>query len=394
MRFIPSVFQRLLEPLDRRVVNRIVAEHGGNRNVGEGEAAWTCQRHLTALLFAQYAGLSSLREIEEGLSSRPTGLYHLGLRPPRRSTLSDASAARPAAVFGDLCQYLAAKATRSLRVDSSALIRLLDATPIPLKGHRFDWAEADARIRGLKLHLVLDPDEPRPVGFAITSPKVSDIKAGRAMLAKIEPGTTFVFDKAYTDYAWWQQIEDAGAFFVTRLKANAHRRDLRLRPAMGDGILADRSLRIGHKQPRGGAGNPLYDTELREVVVERQDKPPLHIVTNDHKRSAVEIADLYRRRWEIELFFKWIKQNLKIKSFLGSSENAVKIQIFVALIAFLLLHLFRLACAHGHKAGAKALITRIKVALFDRLDLTYRAKPPPRQPNSLPPNPQLNLPIP
>jgi hypothetical protein len=389
VRFVDSVFGRLLEPLDRRGVNRAVAAHDGNRHVGEGEGAWTCQRHLKALLFAQFAGLESLREIVEALSSRPAALYHLALRPPRRSTLSDASAARPAEVFADICRDLMAKASPAVRRKGKAFVRIIDATGIPLRDQRFAFAEADARLRGLKRHLVFDPHAELPVRFAITSPKVSDITAGRVIA--IEAGAIYVFDKGYTDYAWWQDIVTAKAFFVTRLKKNVHRREVCERTPRGEAILADRSLKIGHKKPRGGADNPLYDTRLREIVVERPGEEPLHLVTNDGRRSAETIATLYKQRWEIELFFKWIKQNLKIRTFLGRSENAVKIQILVALIAFVLLHLYRTNVARSHKAGGSAFLARLRVGLFDRLDLTGKPRPPPRQPASLPPSPQLSL---
>jgi putative transposase len=222
VRFVDSVFGRVLEPLDRRAVSRAVAAHDGNRNVGEGEGSWTCQRHLKALLFAQLAGLSSLREIVEALSSRPTALYHLAMRPPRRSTLSDASAMRPAAVFADICRDLMAKASPRMRRDGNALVRIIDATGIPLRDQRFAFAEADARLRGLKLHLVFDPEAERPVRFAITSPRVSDVTVGRSLA--LETGATYIFDKGYTHYSWWQEMVAAGAFFVTRLRHNVHRR--------------------------------------------------------------------------------------------------------------------------------------------------------------------------
>ena len=391
MPYCSTTFQHLLEPLDRRVVNRIVVAHAGNRGVGAGDKAWTCQHHLKALLFAQFAGLNSLREIEQALSARPAALYHLGLRPPRRATLSDASAARPAAVFGDLCADLAGRATRRLRRDGQALIQLLDATPIPLRDPRFDWAEAESRIRGLKLHLLYDPNAKTPVRFAVTSPKTSDIEPARSLA--LEAGATYVFDKGYTDYAWWQAIVEADAVFVTRLKSNAKRRDIREHTPEGEAIIADRRLKVGHKKPRGGATNPLYDTELREVVVERDDNDPLHLVTNDLNRTAEEIAALYKQRWQIELFFKWIKQNLKIKTFLGRSENAVRIQIYVALIAFMLLRLFRQSHASSAKASPKTLIARLKVALLDPFDLTNKHKPPPRPPNTRNHTPQLQLAI-
>jgi putative transposase len=388
--FLPSAFQRLLEPLDRRMMARVVAAHGGNRGVGDGDGAWTCQRHLKALLFAQLAGLNSLREIEQALAARPHALYHLGLRPPRRSTLSDASARRPADVFRDIGRHLMAATSRKLRQEGEAVVELIDASPIPLRDRRFTWPEADNRVRGLKLFVHYDPAAALPTCFELSSPKLSDTALARHLQPM--PGTTYVFDKGFTDYAWWQNLVDAGALFVTRLKSNAHRREV---AAIADTteapILADNRLKVGHRKPRGGADNPIYDTPLREIVVARDGKKPLHLVTNDFERSAADIARLYKQRWQIELFFKWIKQNLKIKAFLGRSENAVKAQLYVALIAFLLLRLIKHTHARTHNGSIKQLMARLKVALLNPIDLTERQTSLPRPPTRTPPKPQLEL---
>lgn len=390
MPFIPTAFQRLLEPLDRRVVSRAVARHDGNRGVGEGDNAWTCQRHLKALLFAQLAGLNSLREIEQALAARPEALYHLGLRPPRKSTLSDASAARPAAIFRDLACHLMTDVTRRLRREGKDLVELIDASPIPLRDARFTWAQADSRVRGLKLYVHYDPGTQHPTCFDLSSPKVSDTTLARAVT--ITPGATYVFDKGFADYSWWYSLHQAGAVFVTRLKKNARRREVTANTGETEAhILADNILKVGHKKPRGGADNPLHDTTLREVLVEREDKEPLHLITNDLERSAEDIAKLYKQRWQIELFFKWIKQNLKIKAFLGRSENAVRIQLHVALIAFLLLRLMKQTRAKTHRGSIKDLLARLKVALLNPLDLTGRQKPPPKPPRLRPQRPQLEL---
>jgi putative transposase len=336
------------------------------------------------------AGLGSLRAIEEGLAARPGALYHLGLRPPRRSTLADAMATRPGAVFRDLAEGLVGRMNGASRQEGGSLLRLLDASPIPLRDGRFAWAEADARCRGLKLHLLYDPGAGQPVRFAVTSPKVADITAAREV--PLEAGATYVFDKGYADYGWWQAIVEAKAIFVTRLKSNVRRRDGEARPVPEDGvILADRTLFIGHKTPRGGAGNPLYDTLLREVVVARDGKAPLHLVTNDHSRTADQIATLYKERWQIELVFKWIKQNLKLKTFLGRSENAVRIQIYAALIAFCLLRLFAKAHAWSKTRGQAGLLAHLRLALLNPFDTTYRATAPPRPPQLRLPSPQLKL---
>lgn len=386
--YTPTAFQRLLEPLDRRMIARAVAAHDGDYGVGRGENAWTCERHLKSLLFAQVAGLISLRQIVAGLGAHSRWFYHLNLRAPRRSTLSDASAERPAAVFRDIALALIAAAAAGLRQQGEALIRLLDATPIPLNGNGFPWAEANARTRGLKLHLLYDSRQRRPVWFEVTSAKTEDVVAGRTI--PLQAGATYVFDKGYTDYRWWSEIIDAKALFITRRKRNAHCRDIVERPARGDGILADRRLKIGHRQPRGGAPvNPLYEVELREITLARPDHDePLLLLTNDLARPATEIAQLYKERWQIELMFKWLKQNLKIRSFLGRSENAVRIQIYVALIAFLLLRILHQTAARSFKGGTALLLTRLKLGWFNPFSLCQHATPPPVPPALRPPNPQ------
>jgi IS4 transposase len=391
MPFTRSAFAALLEPLDRRVMARTVRQHDGDHGVGGGDNAWTCERHLKTLLFAQFAGLKSLREIVAGLGAHSASFYHLNLRAPCRSTLAEANAQRPAAVFRDIAMALVPVVAGALRRESAALIRLLDSSPIPLKGDGFAWAEANARTRGLKLHLLYDPRESRPVWFEVTSAKVDDVVAARAV--PFEPGATYVFDKGYTDYRWWSEIRAAGAFFVTRRKRNAHCREIVERVAEGDRILADRTLKIGHRQPRGRAPrNPLYDVVLREIVVARPDKDePLYLLTNDLTRPAVEIARLYKGRWDIELLFKWIKQNLKIRRFLGRSENAVRIQIYVALIAFMLLRLFHHTAARSFKASTALLLAQIKIALFNPFSLRQTATKPPKPPALRPPNPQASL---
>jgi len=348
---------------------------------------------LKALLFAQFAGLGSLREIVAGLSGQRGSFYHLNLRMPARTTLSDANAARPAAVFRDIAAALVGVAGRDLRREGEALIRLIDATPIALKDRRFAWPEVGGRTRGLKLHLVYDPRARRPVWFELTSAKLDDAVAGRA--APLEAGAIYVMDKGYTDFGRWSEIITAGAFFLTRRKRNTHRRAVVEVAPQGEAILADRRLKIGHARAHAGAAkNPLWDTVLREVVVARPDNnEPLVLLTNDLTRPAAEIAALYKERWEIELLFKWLKQNLKIRSFWGRSENAVRIQVYVALIAFLLLRLLHNGAARAVKATTALFRTQLKIALFAPLRLGQTAKPPPKPPRLRPPSPQTCFPF-
>jgi IS4 transposase len=367
------------------MVARAVARHAGDHGVGSGENAWSCARHLKTLLFAQWTGLDSLRQIEAALAGQSASFYHLGLRAPRRSTLSDANAQRPAAVFAEIAAALAQKLAGMLGGEADSLVRLLDSTPIMVKGERFAWAEKSARIRGLKLHLLYDPRADRPVWFALSSAKVDDVVAGRA--APLETGATLVFDKGYTDYRWWADIIRAGATFITRRKRNGHARPLGERPADGAAILADRTLQVGHRRPKAGAqSNPLYHTTLREVMVERDGGgAPLVLLTNDLDRPASEIARLYKERWQIELFFKWLKQNLKIRRFLGRSENAVRTQVYVALIAFMLLRFLHATIARAFRAGTALLLVQLKIDLFRPFQPCHPGTPKPHPPNPSPP---------
>lgn len=390
MPYLPSAFAQLLKPLDRRMLARIVDRHNGNRGVGDGDLAWTCQRHLKTLLFGQLAGLAGLRETVEAMAARPAALYHLDLRPPKRSTLSDASAARPSGVFADVARHLMEALGRKLRTEAREMIELIDASPIPLKDARFTWPEHGARTRGLKLYAHFDPHADCPAVFELASPRCSDLTFARKQ--ELKAGVTYVFDKGFAGYGWWQEICAAGASFVTRLKNNAHRREVKeVAGPFQHPVLAEAHLKLGHKKPRGGADNALYETPLREVVVAREGKAPLVLVTNDFDRAATEVAALYKLRWQIELFFKWLKQNLKIKQFWGRSENAVKIQLYVALIAFVLLSWLKTEAAASHKGSLKDLKARLKCALLNPIDLTGNHKPPPRPPALRPPKPQLEL---
>lgn len=395
MPFERSHFEHFLKPLDRRLLEKAVAAHGGDHGVGKGPKAWTCQRHLKALLFAQMTDLASLRELEHGLSAQPKALYHLNLHAPKRSTLSDALAHRPAEVFRDICIALMACASRHIRSKANGieLIHLVDASPINLRDERIEWAEEDARTRGLKLHVGYDGRADLPQWVDVTSPKISDVTAAREGMP-ITSGTTYVFDKGYVDYSWWQRIHDAGGRFVTRLKANARRRNVKSRAHQGDNILEDNDLQIGHAKPRGGAVNPMYHTPLREILVAREGKDPLRLITNDLEAPATDIAALYKERWQVELFFKWIKQNLGIKRFLGRSENAVKTQIYVAIIAFLLVRMLRALFGSSFSGSAKVFLARLKVSPFERIAISLSPTLVPVRPDRLPPNPQLALSLP
>lgn len=331
-----------------------------------------------AMIYAQMSGISDIRPLIASFNAHPSQFYHLNTRPIRRTTLSDALSLRPVEIFSDILSGLIKQARGKSAREADEMLQLLDSSPIALRESAFDWAEADGRTRGLKLHILYDPVLDIPLDVAITSAKVPDIAQGRKIA--LEAGMTYVFDKGYCDYGWWYQINEANACFVTRLKNNAYRSEQNQREvnaaAKKAGIISDREINVGHPSPRGGKINPLAKSLLREVTVAREDgKAPLVLVTNDLDRSAQAIASLYKDRWQIELFFKHLKQNLKIKSFFSTSENGVKIQIICALIAHLLIKIMRQTMRHiAH--STKAIHKLVARNLQQRCPISQLLRPP------------------
>ncbi len=295
----------------------------------------TPRQHLIAMIYAQLSGAPSLRSIEMGLRSHEARLYHLGAAPVKRSTLADANRQRSPEVFAGLLAWVMGQAHRGLRKQMRESLYLIDATVLPLNSLS-KWAQFSKDVYGGKAHVIYDPDADCPVFLNFTARSVNDILAARKM--PIEAGATYVFDLGYYDYAWWSTLDEAGCRIVTRFKTHTPLEVIEIRevPAAGP-ILSDR---VGYlpKRQASSRKNP-FRKPVREVQVRIETGKVLRILSNDLNASAQEIADLYKRRWAIELFFRWVKQNLKIRKFLGTSENAVRIQITVALIAFLLLKL-------------------------------------------------------
>ena len=325
-----------------------------------------------ALLYGQLSGASGLREIVTGLSSHEARLYHLGAAPVRRSTFSDANANRPFAVFSDLLALMMKQAHRSLRRTMAEAVYLIDATRLPLNGHSADWAQFSTNVCGAKAHVVDDADADRPIYAAVTAANVNDITAAHRM--PIEPGATYVFDLGYYDYLWWAALDTAGCRIVTRFKANTPLHVVEeLAVTDGSDVLSDRIGFLPARQA-GSRRNPMQDA-VREVRIMTSTGKVLRILSNDLDAPAREIADLYRRRWAIELFFRWVKQTLKITRFVGTSENAVRIQIAVALIAFLLL---RMAQTAQKTIRSPLVFARlIRANLMHRRSINTLLEPPP-----------------
>ena len=353
----------VMEGLSRGVVERAIEETGADKH-SKGFGCWD---QLLVMVYSQLSGSTSIRSLLTRFNSHKAQHYHLGTQEIKRSTLADANKKRSVAVFEEICGHLLHQANRKVRSECQDLLYVLDSTPIALKGHGYEWAEPNKtpRTTGLKLHMLYAPQKNVPVYGHITEPNVNDIEDAREM--ELESNAIYAFDKGYCDYNWWHKIDQEGARFVTRFKANAALVTLQNTPIpedQKDHILEDSLVRFKNKHPGGGRINH-YEKPLRRVVVHRPDKDrPLILATNDLTSPAEIIAERYKARWSIELFFKWIKQNLKIKRFLGRSENAVRIQLLTALIAYLLVDIFRRR--HHIKKSLHLLVAELSVTLFNR----------------------------
>jgi IS4 transposase len=362
------VFHGLLKQIPWAKFDLLVEQHDADWD----DRVTKTKAHLIAMLYAQFGGARSLREIETTLKSHASKLYHLGGCAISKSALSTANASRPAEVFAGLLSSLMDSLQAGYRRKIRDCVRLIDSTSVPLTKLSGDWARFSTGVCGAKAHIIYDPDANQPLYLMVTPLNVNDITAAQQM--PIEPGATYVFDLGYYDYRWWATLDQAGCHIVTRLKSNTPFEVAEDRPvAPGSSILSDRT---GHLPKRLAASrrNPMSGL-VREVRVVIETGKMLRIFTNNLTASAAEIADLYKRRWAIELFFRWVKQTLKIGHFLGTSENAVRIQIAVALIAFVLLRLAH--DANKIVASPLAFARLIRTNLVERRAIAELLRPPP-----------------
>jgi DDE family transposase/uncharacterized protein DUF4372 len=362
-----SVFHSVLKHLPWGEFERLVEAHGADAR----QRGFTSKTHIAALIYGQLSGATGLREIEAGLGSHAARRYHLGVGDVRRSSLADANAHRPSAVFSDLLATMMTWAHRGLRRKLDGVTYLIDSTSLALTARSATWARFSAEVCGAKAHIVYDPDADQPVYCAVSAANVNDITAAKAM--PIEAGATYVFDLGYYDYAWWAELDAKGCRLVTRLKRNTPLTISETRAVpRGGNVLSDRIGYLPARQAKNRK-NP-FQKKAREVQVTIETGRVLRILTNDLDAPAQTIADLYKRRWAIELFFRWVKQTLKITRFLGTSGNAIRIQIAVALITFLLL---RAAQATQTTVTSPLAFARlIRANLMHRRDLAALLQPP------------------
>jgi hypothetical protein len=329
MRHFNSIFSQLLTLFSRMEFASLVRKHGAER----ATKGFSCWLQFVSMLFCQLGRAHSLREICGGLASVEGKLNHLGIEDaPKRSTLSYANAHRPAALFEDAfysllsrCQQIATP--HKFRFKNKLLS--MDATVIALS--MFDWAKFRRAKGAIKLHLVLDHDGYLPSFCVVTDGKTHEVRMAREL--EFPRGTILVIDRGYVDYLWLDSLEERGVFFVTRLKDNAVFHIEAEFPVSAANLRADQVIRL----PGSGQSSNPARIFRRVVVWDEVEDRELVFLTNNFKLSARTIAAIYKERWQIEIFFKALKQNLKIKTFVGTSANAVHIQIWTALIAILLL---------------------------------------------------------
>jgi hypothetical protein len=383
-----SMFSQILGWFPRLEFDAAVREHKAERHA----RGFTCWQQFVAMLFCQLGHAQSLREICGGLAATDGKLRHLGvLKCPKATTLSYANAHRPWQLYQSLFY------TMLERCRGEALIRgrgkfkfkhkllSLDASMVELCAESFDWAKYKQTKGALKLHLVLDHDGYLPCYAVITEGRTADVTEARKI--RFQPGTLVVFDRGYSDYNWWLELTRGGVNFVTRLKDSASYGVVESRPVPdGSSVLRDEVILLVSQQEAG----PEARLRRIEVWVEEKNENMV-FVTNNLKLAARTIARIYKERWQIELFFKALKQGLKIKTFVGTSENAVQIQIWTALIAMLILKFLKLRSTFDWSLSN--LIALLRQQLFVHRDLWKWINDPFQSPPDPEPDLQMALPL-
>jgi hypothetical protein len=386
MNRVCSIFAQVLQFIPRGEFEAAVRKHRAERHA-RGFSCWT---QLVAMLFCQLGRAQSLREIVGGLAACEGKLQHLGVEDaPKRSTLAYANQHRPwelfQSVFGALYQRCTAEAGQRSRRKFRFKHKLLslDATLIPLCLSAFDWALYRRSKGAVKLHLVLDHDGYLPQFAVITDGKTSDIEVARNL--HFEPGTVLVIDRGYQDFHWWLELSRQKVFFVTRLKDNAEYGVVEQRSTDRDqGILRDEVVLLTKLQANG----PGALMRRIEVWIEEKQESMVFF-TNHLKLAPSTIAAIYKERWQVELFFKALKQSLRIKTFVGTSANAVMIQIWTALIAMLVVKYLQLRSSFGWSLSN--LIALLRYQLFVYRDLMTWLNAPFQSPPQFPAIVQLPL---
>jgi hypothetical protein len=372
------MFSQILKLVPRIEFERMVRQTGAE-HAAKGFPSWS---QFVAMLFCQLGRAHSLREIEGGLKSCEGKLAHLGIEAPARSSLSYANAHRPwelfQQVFYGLYETVAASVRAPRKFRFKHKLVSLDSTVIDLCLSMYDWAKFRRTKGAVKLHLVLDHDGYLPCFGIITEGSVHDVKVAQQI--HFAPGTIVVDDRGYNDYRLFAKWTEAGVFFVTRMKDNAQFEVIEERePPQNRRILRDQTIELS-----GAGAQEKCPHRLRRIEAVREDTgETLVFLTNHHSLGASTIAAIYKDRWAVELFFKALKQNLKIKTFVGTTANAVKTQIWTALIAMLLLRYLQLSSRFGWSLSNLVALLRMNLFthrdLMTWLDAPFATPPDPQQ---------------
>jgi hypothetical protein len=328
-----TIFAQLMDFVPAYEFRKCVNRYSGNRKV----ISFSCWDQYLCMAFAQLTFRESLRDIEACLRATQSRLYHLGIRGKiSRNTLANANQNRDCRIYADFAQLLIAKARTLYAADSFGIeleqaVYVLDSTTIDLCLALFPWAEFRKRKGAIKLHTLLDLHGNIPSVVIVTTGKVHDVNILDQLI--IEPGAIYIMDRGYLDFARLHKIQNASAFFVTRTKTNFSRKRLYSQPVdKSTGVQCDQIVAL-----KGYYAKKDYPEKLRRIrYFDSKNNKMLVFLTNNFVLPAITIADLYRCRWQVELFFKWIKQHLRIKAFYGTTENAVKTQIWIAISVYVL----------------------------------------------------------
>ncbi len=359
-----TLFAQVMDFLPWTTFRRIVDRYDGDRRAHK----LFCTEQFRCMAFAQLTYRESLRDIEACLSAQSAKLYGMGLRQPvSRSTLADANEARDWRIYADFAHRLIAQARKLYAADSfgvelSSTTYALDATTIDLCLSVFPWAPFRAKKAAIKLHTLLDLRGSIPSFIHISDGKLNDVNVLDLLIP--EAGAFYIMDRAYLDFERLYWLSQAGAFFVTRTKSNTDAR--RVYSAVTDrtsGVVSDQTIALN-----GPLSSQRYPQHLRRIRFKHPESgKTLIFLTNHFQLPALTVCSLYKSRWHVELFFKWIKQHLRIKRFFGTSENAVKTQIWIAVSVYVLVAIIK---KHLNlNASLHTLLQILSVTLFEKLDL-------------------------
>lgn len=355
------VFAQLMDSLPRYEFNKCVARYRGNHRV----RTFSCYNQFLTMAFAQLARRESLRDIEICLKSMQDKLYHVGFRGTiAKSTIADANERRDPRIFSDFAQVLIQTAREfyagdEFGVDLDNTVYALDSSTIDLCLALFPWAKFRKRKGGIKLHTLLDLRGNLPTTVIITHAKVHDVNILDSL--SIEPGAIYLMDRAYVDFARLYRLDQAKAFFVTRTKSNFNfHRVYSSKIDKSTGVQCDQTIALD-----GFYVKRYYPDKLRRVrYFDRKKNKRLVFLTNNFELPPLMIAKLYQQRWQVELFFKWIKQHLRIKCFFGTTENAVKTQVWIAMSVYLLVAIIKKRL--GIQESLYTILQIVSLTLFEK----------------------------